>query len=130
MIPGNIGITAEERSKLALLGDVGSVVGPDAPPGFPPDLTAGFVSLITDLNGKVNASAIKAGTLTVNGGATSGSDDTETGWNGNPVLAVPNGDTGAVRWWVGLSNGVVTVTTSAALAGPVVFSYVVLNLGG
>lgn len=124
MIPSN-----NERTKLDLLGDVASIVGPDAPPGYPPDLTTGFVSIITDMNNKLGTDRIKAGTLTVSGGATSGTADTGTGWNGKPVLVTPMGDTGAVRWWVGLNNGVVTVTTSSALAGPVTFSYVVLDIG-
>lgn len=114
---------------VSLMGDVGSVVGPDAPPGYPADLTAGFVSLITDLSGKLNTDRLKAGIITVNNGASTGTDNTGTGWNGKPVFAAPNGSLGAALWYVSLSNGVVTITTSMALAGAVTFSYLVVDLG-
>lgn len=125
---GGAGQPADVADLVSLMGDVGSVVGPDAPPGCSADLTAGFVSLITDLNGKLSTNRLKAGTITVNGGASTGTADTGTGWNGKPVLAAPNGSLGAVLWHVSLSNGVVTITTSMALAGPVTFSYFVADL--
>lgn len=118
------GVRTDLDALSALIGDVGSVVGPEAPPGYPADLTAGFVSILTNLEGKLSA---RSGTVTILAGQTTGTA-TVSGTNASnrPVFLSPASNPGlAVQRWGSITNGVITATASAAPAGDVVFYYLV-----
>lgn len=123
------GVRTDFDALSDLIGDIGTVVGPEAPPGYPATLTAGFVQLITDINGKLSTSSLRAGSVTITAAATSGTFDLGNGWNNKAVFVGPAANPGlSAKWWGSVTAGVVTVSVDVAPGADKTFWFLVADV--
>lgn len=123
------GVRSDLDALSELLGDLTTIVGPTAPEGYPADLAAGFALLSSLVNGALAASKVRAVTVIVPAGQTSGTASLGNTWSNKPVFVSPQANPGlAVQRWGSVTNGTVTVTTSAAPAADVAHYVLIVDV--